>query len=69
MRWLLIDEIEACGCSIINDTEEASSRSAGKLFKYSSREQLPRVFGGINVFRLGDFWQLPTAYRTDSDHE
>ena len=49
----------ACVVKLISDVEEATRRNAGQLFRFAANAQLPRVFGGLNVFLLGDFWQLP----------
>ena len=59
LRFLFMDEIEACGLKLISDTEESTRRNAGQLYKYAEHDAIPRVFGGLNVFMLGDFWQLP----------
>ena len=59
LRFLFMDEIEACGLKLISDVEEATRKNAGQLFKKANATEMPRVFGGLNVFFLGDFWQLP----------
>jgi len=59
MRWLIMDEIEAAGCNMIADIDSTTQQSAGKLFKYGGDDATPRVFGGLNVLLMGDFWQLP----------
>ena len=64
LRWIFIDEIEAVGADTIGDLEHnvrfhIHSRS---LWKYDPTTDLPRVFGGVNIMFLGDFWQLrPTG--------
>ena len=58
LRFLFVDEIEACGLNLISQVEEATRKNAGQLFKRDADNQV-RVFGGLNVFLLGDFWQLP----------
>jgi hypothetical protein len=62
LRFLFIDEVEASGLNLISQVEEATRKNAGRLFKKSLKqngEEDVRVFGGLNVFFLGDFWQLP----------
>ena len=59
LRFLFIDEIEACGLKLLSDVEEATRRHGAQLFKNAADTVMPRVFGGLNVFFLGDFWQLP----------
>ena len=62
LRYLFIDEVEASGVNLISQVEDATRRNAGGLFKVnfmSNGDQEPRVFGGLNIFLLGDFWQLP----------
>ena len=59
LRWLFVDEIEAAGCGLLHDLENKTARNAGKQYKYKHGQVLPRMFGGVNVFYFGDFWQLP----------
>ena len=59
LRFLFVDEIERCGLSLRGDIEEATRKNAGRLFKFAKDDVIPRVFGAINAFLLGDFWQLP----------
>ena len=73
LRFLFIDEIEATGADTIGTLEahvcqHISSRSPYKYARLSeelgheTKKSLPRCFGGVNVFFLGDFWQLnPTG--------
>ena len=66
LRFLFIDEIEACGLCTIADTEEAVRKNTGQLFRMDKDSGLPRVFGGLNVLCLGDFWQLPPTGQISS---
>ena len=73
LRFLFIDEIEATGADTIgtleaNVCQHVSSHSPYKYARFSnelgheSKKSLPRCFGGVHVFFLGDFWQLnPTG--------
>ena len=57
--FLSMDEIECCGLDLIGDVEEATRENAGRFFRFARDDVIARVFGGLNVFLLGDFWQLP----------
>ena len=68
LRFLFIDETEATGADTIGELEHhvtfhISSKSKYKYALQSGKKDiLPRPFGGVNVFFLGDFWQLrPTG--------
>ena len=64
VRFLFIDEVEAAGAETIaklesNMRENVSSRNR---WCYREDKDTRRTFGGVNVFFLGDFWQLtPTG--------
>ena len=45
LRFLFMDEIEACGLKLISDVEKATTKKTGKLFRWDARSQVPRVFG------------------------
>ena len=59
LRFLFMDEIECCGLDLIGDVEEATRKNTGRLYKFAKDDTYARVFGGLNVFLLGDFCQLP----------
>ena len=63
LRFLFIDEAEALGAGIIGRVElNVSTATRPQWYKYrlNRRTDLSalRVFGGINLVLLGDFWQL-----------
>jgi hypothetical protein len=63
LRFLFIDEVEATGTEVIGqlDYNVKFHVSSSNAFKYDGNKRL-RPFGGVNVFFLGDFWQLrPTG--------
>ena len=63
-RFVLIDEIEATGADTIGQLEFkiASHVSPKSSFKYKEDGKTVRPCGGLNMFVLGDFWQLkPTG--------
>jgi len=58
-RWILIDEIEACGAelqSMLNDTVICKAPTQSP---YRWKNGIPAAYGGVNVLKFGDFWQLP----------
>ena len=60
LRFLFIDEVEACGAELLNNFETNITQQAKSIFKYASKKATrPRAYAGINVCYLGDFWQLP----------
>ena len=71
LRFLFINEAEALGAGIIGRVElNASTATRPQWYKYSlnRRTDLPalRVFEGINLMLLGDFWQLAPVGRLPS---
>ena len=63
VRFLFIDEIEAAGADTIGTLEPNSYSHVATKNPYKFRaDGSSRPFGGLNVFFLGDFWQLsPTG--------
>ena len=63
LRFLLTDEVEAVGAEIVGQLEHnvRCNISSKTAFRYDA-DQSVRLFGGVNTFFLGDFWQLrPTG--------
>lgn len=67
LRFLFIDEIEATGAGLVAQLEDAVLRGVPQKnsYRYHTRldyirmkGSLPRAFGGVNVFCVGDFYQL-----------
>ena len=64
VRFLFIDEVEAAGSEIIARLEEALRQHSSSQSRWCYKEDgiTRRLFGGMNVCFLGDFWQLtPTG--------
>ena len=60
LRFLFIDEAEACGCELLAESEDNITRQSKNIYKYRNEDDaVPRAFGGVNVCYFGDFWQLP----------
>ena len=64
LRYIFIDEIEAAGVDVMQDSETAASvwtrREPRWRFFPSGDDEQPQVrpWGGVNVLLTGDFWQL-----------
>ena len=63
LRFLFIDEVEATGAEIVGQLEHNVRFHIPRQNKFRcDRRNLPRPFGGVNTFFLGDWWQLrPTG--------
>ena len=61
LRFVLVDEIEAAGTEVLADLEGNLQRHAPKAFRDDVKSMLPRVWGGLNVLKFGDWWQLPSV--------
>ena len=64
-KWIMIDEVEACGAELLSMLEE----DICKKVPYSSRDRfmpdgLRAAFGGVSVLQFGDAWQLPPTGTT-----
>ena len=58
-RWILIDEIEACGAELQSMLDITVTIKAPKVSPYKLKNGIYRAYGGVNVLKFGDFWQLP----------
>ena len=67
MRLLFIDEIEACGCNIINDIEGFISKCRKTIQLFFRVTTASGAWGNRRASVRGIV--TITAYRTDSDHE
>ena len=69
LRYIFIDEVEAVSAEILGTAEEETRKCTRRPDCYrfpdnydSSAFSLPRAWGGVNVFMIGDWWQLhPTG--------
>jgi hypothetical protein len=65
-RWLIIDEIENVSVELLVSLEKQigdSSRQGTRSFG-TRRDGSRRLFGGLNVIFVGDFWQVPPVRMT-----
>ena len=60
LRFLCIDEIEACGAGLLANLEKNTSRGAPKHFKNPEGSTFPAPYEGVNTFFLETFgnWTL-----------
>jgi len=69
LRYIFIDEVEAVSAEILGKVEEETRKHTRRPDCYRLQENqdaaalsLPRAWGGVNVFMIGDWWQLhPTG--------
>jgi len=69
LRFIFVDEVEATGADLLGRIEEECRRNSRRPDRFrfpdtanKSVFPLPRAFGGVNVFLIGDWWQLnPTG--------
>ena len=69
LRFVLIDEIEAAGASLLGKLQQHMAEAAREaLFKYrpGCRNDRPRPFGGINLLGFGDL--LATSSAATNQH-
>ena len=69
LRFIFVDEVEATGADLLGRIEEECRRNSRRPDRFRFPDTgnkavfpLPRAFGGVNVFLIGDWWQLnPTG--------
>ena len=65
LRWILIDEIEAAGCELLDDLNTSVQQHIPETSQYKGVTQRSggwhyvRPFAGVNTLFIGDFWQIP----------
>jgi len=69
LEFIFVDEVEAAGAELLGRMEEEARRCTRRASMYrfpivneTGLGNLPRPFGGVNIFLIGDWWQLhPTG--------
>ena len=77
MRWLLIDEISNLGAMVFGLLDSFLKRACRRQPYAKRKDGSKRPFGGINLIKAGDGWQLPPVraigffsnpFRNDLEH-
>ncbi len=66
LEFVFIDEVEGAAVELLGKIEEEARRSTRRpdVYRYPGESEetrpgrLPRAWGGVNVFLIGDWWQL-----------